>query len=199
MSTEVWARLSLPEPLLAALLDRWAEGHRRYHDLRHLRAVLRHVDTLAGHAADPDLVRLAAYYHDAVHQGKPDDEEASARLAETDLAAHLPAGAVAEVARLVRLTKGHRTEPGDTNGEVLCDADLAILAATPEDYDAYARAVRFEYAHVPDEAFHAGRAVVLRGLLDLPSLYRTPLARSRWDARARRNLKRELGSLTPSG
>ncbi|GAA2777767.1 hypothetical protein GCM10020219_056220 [Nonomuraea dietziae] len=43
---------------------------------------------------------------------------------------------------------------GDANGAVLCDADLAVLAG--EHYDAYARAVREEYRHVPTSS--SGRA-----------------------------------------
>lgn len=177
------------------LLARWGEPHRRYHDLAHLRAVLGHVDELADHAADPDLVRLAAWYHDAVYKGTPTDEEDSAQLATAELTGlGLDAAAVAEVARLVRLTAGHVTEPGDTNGEVLCDADLAILASPA--YPEYAAAVRAEYAHVPDDAFRAGRAAVLRHLLDLHALYRTPQALAHWEAKARANLASELADLT---
>ena len=46
---------------------RWAEPHRRYHTTAHLHAVLSNVDTLAAQADDPDLVRLAAWFHDAVY------------------------------------------------------------------------------------------------------------------------------------
>lgn len=177
-----------------SLVRRWGEPHRRYHDLAHLRAVLACVDELAGHAADPDLVRLAAWYHDAVYEGASTDEENSARLAEAELAGlGLSVGAVAEVARLVRLTAGHTTEPGDTNGEVLCDADLAILASAS--YPGYVAAVRAEYAHVADEAFRVGRAAVLRNLLALPTLYRTPQALATWESPARTNLTSELATL----
>ncbi|RLK59530.1 HD domain-containing protein [Actinokineospora cianjurensis] len=191
MALARWVSLGLDESVGRSLLDRWSEPHRRYHDLAHLAAVLSGVDLLAEHADDPDLVRLAAWYHDAVYRGSPDDEEQSALLAEAELpAAGLDAAAVAEVARLVRLTAGHRTSPGDRNGEVLCDADLAILAS--DGYDAYVAAVREEYRHVPEEAFRVGRAAVLRNLLALPNLYRTPLARERWEAVARKNLRSEL-------
>lgn len=180
------------------LLGRWAEPHRRYHDQVHLGAVLDHVDALAGHAADPDAVRLAAWYHDAIYAGAPDDEEQSARLARTELAGlGLPRALVDETARLVRLTAAHDPMPGDRNGEVLCDADLAILAADAAAYERYVAAVRAEYAHVPDEAFRAGRARVLVQLLALPALFRTPLGRERWEAAARANVEAELRTLTP--
>jgi predicted metal-dependent HD superfamily phosphohydrolase len=181
----------------ARLMGRWAEPHRRYHDLVHLAAVLDGVDALAAHAADADAVRLAAWYHDAVYEGAPDDEENSARLAETELRdLGLSGPLVAETARLVRLTKTHDPAPGDRNGETLCDADLAILAAGADAYARYVDAVRAEYAHVPDEDFRAGRARILIQLLALPSLFRTPAGRERWEAAARANVEAELRDLT---
>ncbi|WP_436493690.1 HD domain-containing protein [Actinokineospora sp. HUAS TT18] len=189
----MFTRLGLPPSLRPALLARWSEPHRTYHGVAHLEAVLRHIDELADHADSPDLVRLAAWFHDAVHLGQPDDEERSAELAEVWLGGVLGPASVAEVARLVRLTAGHVTSPGDRNGEVLCDADLAILASP--DYAAYAASVREEYAAVPDELFRAGRAAVLRSLLELPALYRTPQALAQWEAPARANLTAELADL----
>jgi predicted metal-dependent HD superfamily phosphohydrolase len=186
-----------PEPYGRELLRRWSEPQRRYHTPEHLRAVLRHVDELAGHAADPDAVRLGAWFHDAVYRpDRTENEERSAALAVRALtAAGLPAGRVAEVERLVLLTVTHDPAPGDRDGEVLCDADLAVLGGSPEAYAAYAAAVRAEYDFVPEPDFRAGRAAVLRQLLALPALYRTPAARERFTAAARTNLTAELKQL----
>jgi predicted metal-dependent HD superfamily phosphohydrolase len=186
------------EPWQADLLDRWSEPHRHYHTRDHLAAVLSIVDAYADLASDAEAVRLAAWFHDAVYDPRaPDNEERSALLAVDVLgAAGVPAARVAEVARLVRLTAGHEVGHGDRNGALLADADLAVLAAPPEAYDRYAAAVRREYAHVPDDAFRAGRAVVLRHLLDLPALYRIVPERAAWTARAGANLRRELATLT---
>ncbi len=179
-----------------ALLVLWAEPHRRYHTLGHLRDVLSHVEEVADHAADPDAVRLAAWYHDSVYQGQPDDEERSAQRAEEDLGAlGVAPSLIAEVARLVRLTTGHDPAAGDRNGEALCDADLAVLGTEPDRYRANTAAVRAEYAHVSDNDFRSGRARVVRALLASPALFYTPLARSRWESRARANLAEELHSL----
>ncbi|MGQ0467482.1 MAG: HD domain-containing protein [Sporichthyaceae bacterium] len=175
-----------------ALLASWAEPHRAYHDFAHLWHVLRVVEDLAAHAEDIAAIRLAAWYHDAVHDGRPDDEERSAVRAERELAALASA---AEVARLVRLTVRHDPAPGDRNGEVLCDADLAILAAPEYAYHRYTSAIRAEYAHVPDDAFRTGRATILQSLLDGPSLFRTPHGREHWEAAARANLQAELLAL----
>ncbi|WP_393059648.1 hypothetical protein [Streptomyces sp. LN549] len=189
-----------PDPLPYAdnLLARWAEPQRRYHTTAHLTAVLDHVDTLAGHAADADAVRLAAWFHDAVYRpDRSENEERSAVLAERALPeAGVPAATTAEVARLVRLTVSHDPADGDGNGEALCDADLAILAAPPKEYAQYAARVREEYGFVPAEAFREGRAAVLRQLLELPRLFRTPHGAAEWEARARHNLSTELELLT---
>ncbi|MET8624856.1 hypothetical protein ABZW30_14025 [Kitasatospora sp. NPDC004669] len=186
-----------PEPYGRELLRRWSEPQRRYHTPEHLDAVLRHVDELAGHAADPDAVRLAAWFHDAVYRpDRSENEERSAALAVRALtAAGLPAERVAEVERLVLLTVTHDPAPGDRDGEVLCDADLAVLGGSPEAYAAYTAAVRAEYGFVPDPDFREGRAAVLRQLLALPALYRTPAGRERFTAPARTNLTAELQQL----
>ncbi|MGW3041874.1 HD domain-containing protein [Kitasatospora sp. NPDC001159] len=186
-----------PEPYGRELLRRWSEPQRRYHTPEHLHAVLRHVDELAGHAADPDAVRLAAWFHDAVYRpDRSENEERSAALAVRALtAAGLPAERVAEVERLVLLTVTHDPAPGDRDGEVLCDADLAVLGGSPEAYAAYAAAVREEYGFVPEPDFREGRAAVLRQLLALPALYRTPAGRERFTAPARANLTAELQEL----
>jgi predicted metal-dependent HD superfamily phosphohydrolase len=179
-----------------ALLARWSEPRRRYHDIGHLRDILGYVDVLAEHAADADAVRLAAWYHDAVFEGRPDDEELSARKAEADLVA-LGAAAefVAEVARLIRMTAAHSPVAGDRDGEVLSDADLASLAVRPERYRRNSADIRLEFAHVADEAFRSGRARVVAALLAAPALYRTPAARDRWEQAARANLTAELATL----
>ncbi|MET8942399.1 hypothetical protein ABZX30_02085 [Streptomyces sp. NPDC004542] len=180
------------------LLARWQEPQRHYHTLTHLTAVLDHVDVLEEYAADPDVVRLAAWFHDAVYlPERSENEERSARLAERALPeAGVPEGKTAEVARLVRLTVTHDPGDDDRDGQVLCDADLAILAAPPAAYAAYTAAVREEYHFVPNDAFRSGRAAVLRHLLDLPRLFRTPYGRGKWEATARYNLAGELEMLS---
>ncbi|AJP03148.1 hypothetical protein TU94_18370 [Streptomyces cyaneogriseus subsp. noncyanogenus] len=183
-----------PAPYADNLLGRWQEPQRRYHTLTHLTAVLDHVDVLQEYADDPDLVRLAAWFHDAVYlPDRSENEERSARLAERALPeAGVCEAKAAEVARLVRLTVTHDPAEDDRDGQVLCDADLAILAAPPSAYAAYTAAVREEYHFVPGDAFREGRAAVLRHLLELPRLFRTPYGREKWEATARYNLTSEL-------
>lgn len=183
----------------AELLSRYAETGRHYHDLTHLDEVLRNVDELARFARAPDVVRLAAWFHDAVYDPHLDDnEQQSALLAESMLAAmRVDAPVVVDVARLVRLTAGHDAAADDPDAAVLCDADLAILASDERRYAEYVAGVRAEYAHVPDDDFARGRTSVLQHLLGQRFLFRTPSAHAAWEAAARANVTAELARLAP--
>ncbi|MEV8178327.1 DUF4031 domain-containing protein [Cellulosimicrobium funkei] len=145
----------------------------------------------------PAVTQLALWFHDAVHDGEAGrDEERSAELADARLAGHLGAHEVEEVVRLVLVTTDHAPAPGDGPGALVSDADLAVLGSAPDRYTRYARQVRAEYAHVPDDAFRTGRAAVLRGLLGSSTLFRTPQGATLWEDRARANLTAELTTLT---
>lgn len=177
------------------LLDRYAEAHRRYHDRRHLAEVLAALRSLSPGPV-PAPVVCAAYVHDAVHDGRPDDEQRSAELAARLLPPlGVSAREVDEVVRLVLLTVTHEVDPADRTGALLCDADLAVLGAAPERYRSYARDVRAEYASVDDAAFRRGRREVLERLVARPRLYATDEGHRRWDAAARRNVHDEIITL----
>lgn len=191
-----WWPLPDRDDLRERLCAAYDDPARGYHDLRHLAEVLQRIDELvpAGHPTR-DALLLAAWFHDAVYEGSmaEDNEERSARLAERELAG---TPHVDEVARLVRLTAGHRPADDDLDGQLLCDADLAILAAGPERYDDYTAGVRAEYAAVPERAFREGRRLVLEDLLAKDTLFHTPAARERWEDRARANVRAEIEELT---
>lgn len=180
-----------------ALLASWSEPHRRYHSVHHLRDILSHVEELAALSDDVDAVRLAAWYHDSVYAGRPDDEELSARRAEDELSGlEVEPELVDEVGRLVRMTVSHDPAPGDHNGEVLSDADLASLALPPERYVSNTAAIRAEYGHISDDVFRKGRLQVLANLLSGPGVFRTEYGRQRWEEPAQENLRAELSTLT---
>lgn len=180
------------------LLIRWSEPHRSYHTPSHLLEVLEALDLIFSPDDDDTLrrrVRLAAWFHDAVYEGAAGaDEQASAVLANELLAGVVPASEVAEVVRLVLLTASHRPEPGDRAGDLLCDADLAVLGQSAHGYREYVAAVRKEYSHVSEGDFATGRADVVRRLLAMDPLFRTESAQLRWLDAARINLTNELYS-----
>lgn len=179
------------------LLERWSEPHRRYHTAEHLLDVLEALDLLFDENDDAVTrlrVRLAAWFHDAVYDGRAgEDEEASAVLALSSLEGCIDQPG--EVGRLVLLTASHAPAEGDRAGELLSDADLSVLGRPPGGYRRYLHAVREEYAHVPDDDFVRGRAAVVDRLLALDPLYRTGEGKRLWADRARENLEREAAAL----
>lgn len=182
------------------LVARYREPHRRYHNLEHVASVRRWVDALARDLPDQlDLTstRLAAWYHDFVHEpGAPDNEARSARHAAVALTSlHVPNARIRECARLIELTATHDVDESDTEGAVLVDADLAVLGSVPQRYDEYRARIRAEYEDVPEDEFRAGRAEVLRAFLGRPTVFATECFRAERERRARANLERELAEL----
>ena len=181
------------------LIARYSEPHRRYHTMTHIE------DCLAQVAASTDMddhqrtvMSAAIWFHDAIYDATRSDNEAeSARLAAARLsAAGTEQATIDEVSRLILLTAGHSVQAGDAIGARLVSIDLSILGATPERYDAYAAAIRFEYGHVPEPLYRAGRAAILSRFLEGSCLFADLIWADRFEARARANLTREIAALT---
>ena len=182
-----------PESRAAYAALRSAYEGRAYHSLRHVEHTLETYLFIADDLPPTAGARvvLALAYHDAVYDPQAGDNEArSALMARRALA---PLGVeeadLAGIERLILLTRGH--EATDPLGSLVVDADLAILQEPPERYDAYAAAIRREYAFVPDDAYRNGRRRVLEGLLGR-RLFTSPLLD---EAAARANIEREIAGL----
>ena len=192
------------------LLERYEQPHRKYHTSVHLSEMLTALKTLykRHHTATPRAVLLAAWFHDAVYEANPgEDEAASADLARTALAPLASTGfltnrEVTAIAHLIELTASHQLADGIeeyTSGALtradaafFLDADLAILAADSPRYTRYVAGVRAEYAHYAPDAFTRGRAAILQGFLNRTAIYASDTAHLLWDAPARLNLRTEL-------
>jgi predicted metal-dependent HD superfamily phosphohydrolase len=180
-------------------MARYCEPHRRYHRVAHLDRVVSDVAELLGNIAvpEPSVVLMAAFFHDAIYDPRsPSNEADSAALASRELT-HLgwSGDHIDEVERLILLTRNHApSDVADPGGDVLLDADLAVLGAPPNAYQAYVAGVRAEYAHVDDGVWRVGRVQVLRRFIDQPRIYRTS-AMSVHERRARSNLQAELATL----
>ena len=192
------------------LLERYEQPHRKYHTSVHLSEMLTALKTLykRHHTATPRAVLLAAWFHDAVYEANPgEDEAASADLARTALTPLASTGSltnreVTAIAHLIELTASHQLADGIeeyTSGALtradaafFLDADLAILAADSPRYTRYVAGVRAEYAHYTPDAFTRGRAAILQGFLNRTTIYASDTAHLLWDAPARLNLRTEL-------
>jgi predicted metal-dependent HD superfamily phosphohydrolase len=175
------------------LVAAYAAPNRHYHNLAHVEDCL---DKLAGiadlSAAEREILTEAIWWHDVVYDPtRSDNEELSAQLAEQHVAAHISH----EVGRLIRLTRTHRVEPADKLGAILISIDLSILAAEPSRYDAYAASIRREFAHVPEDAYRAGRSDVLTRFAARQVIFPDAAFAKECEQKARDNLARELASL----
>lgn len=170
---------------------------RHYHNLHHVLQCLRTLDEVQNQCTDPTAVEAAIWFHDAVYDPtRPDNEARSADLAERHLRAlGAPEPFVVTVHDLILDTR-HSAPPTTPDGQILVDIDLSILGRPAVIYDAYDRAIRREYAHVPEDAYRTGRATVLRSFLARPSIYVTQTFQDQYELRARENLKRSLTKLT---
>ena len=178
-------------PVYDELVALYSEPHRHYHDLTHLDACLIAFDEHRELAARPGEVLAALLFHDAIYDPtRSDNESRSAELARTVLE-----GASTEsldrIAHAIEATRTHDAA-GDPDVALVLDVDLSILGAEPETYDAFERAIRREYAHVPDALFASGRRAVLEGFARRDRIYVTRDFHDALDARARANLARAI-------
>jgi predicted metal-dependent HD superfamily phosphohydrolase len=177
----------------------YAQPHRRYHTRTHIEQCLALLDQVPDLTeTEHQILTYAIWWHDAVYDPAASDNEAkSAEMAKRDLRDFdVSLHARDEVARLILLTAGHEVEEGDRLGEILVSIDLSILGAPDDRYDAYAKAVREEYPHVPDDLWRTGRARVLQRFLDAKVIFPDPAFAQWLESQARANLSRELASLS---
>jgi predicted metal-dependent HD superfamily phosphohydrolase len=185
------------ELALADVERRYGEESRHYHTLDHVHAVLDWFIPLWYPSKPAKPLVLAAWLHDVIYDPRSkDNEERSAEYAHETLAAlGVKRDERDEVARLILLTRKHETTPDDKDGQVLLDADLAVLGADQAEYDAYAAAIRREYHWVSDDDYRAGRRAVLQRFLARPRIFNVPVMHTTVEPRARANLAREIASL----
>lgn len=194
-------RLSrVPEAVLDDLTHRYAEPQRHYHSWAHIAALLGWFDRRATALHDADAVFLAILFHDAIYDPKAKDNEAkSARLLAATALPDWKQTAIDRAIALTEATAAHRVSDGLTLEEQedlaeFLDMDLSILGASPAAFDAYDRAIRKEYLHVPRPLYEMGRRKILKGFLSREHIYLSDWGRASFEARARENLARRVGA-----
>lgn len=179
----------------AALRAGYSTADRRYHTLEHVRQVVSICRNLSSKSDERAVLELTAWFHDYIYDPrKRDNEGRSADEAITAIDQLGGSGRLgAEVAEVIALTQTHESN-GSALGDMFLDADLTILAAPQDNYDAYAAGIREEYAWVTERDFRNGRIGVLQSLLDRPKLFHTSICTSLEEG-ARNNLRTEMNRL----
>jgi len=186
------------------LLERWKQPDRHFHNDKHLVDMLARLDEIAEETHNPDLVRLAAWYHGAIFSSVAtkaytrsggEDEVASAELAREELGGlGVPEPALDRVEQLILGLKRHEAKAKDIDCLALSDADLAVLASDPQKYQAYRKKVRAEYAHIPLRHYLEARIAIIGKLLARRNIFVSPMGQQ-WEDAARENLSAELDRL----
>ena len=193
--------MQLPPEQFDALRQAYATPPRAYHNFEHVQEVLRHYDAVARGPGweQPDEVRLAVLYHDAIYEpGRKDNEARSAELAVAHVARFLAGQGIdaARVAELIELTARHGAlAPPDVDRDaaLFLDCDMAILAADPATFAAYDRGIAAEYRGVvPGWLFRLNRRRFLKALLGKERIFLSDWFHERLDAQARINLRRAV-------
>eukprot|EP00879_Flechtneria_rotunda_P008270 GHRR01008663.1.p1 GENE.GHRR01008663.1~~GHRR01008663.1.p1 ORF type:complete len:260 (+),score=83.92 GHRR01008663.1:205-984(+) len=184
------------QPLWEIISSKHTEGTRHYHNLNHLMFMFDFIQqackagyTLQGTAT----LDWGIWFHDVVHNPESSTNEAdSAALAGQLLqAAGLQQDTINKIKTYILATASHHHVEGDPDGDLMMDADLAILGAPLHKYIDYAVAVRKEYGHLSDEEYTKSRARVLKGLLDREQLFLSDVGKSTCEAAARANMAHE--------
>lgn len=187
------------------LIGLWNAPGRSAHNFRHLIHVLTLIDELSDAAHDPDIVRVAAWYHGAcltreyAHSSGVADPSLTlptcAELTRSRLAAlGTPVEVIDRVVELLGYVASHRAPAGDSDAQVLVDADLGRLALSPQEFMKYRQCLRDEYSSLDDSSYCQARRRAIVDLLNRDSIFSTDQA-SEWEDVARSNLELELARI----
>ena len=189
----------------ADLMQRWNAPNRQLHNVRRLMNTLTHIDEIASSAHDPDILRVAAWYHGAFLNKALEIklggfqanfaatrciDHAHNRLTNLGVADEV----VARIDELIAFLTRHRAPRSDFDAQVLVDADLAGLACSPQDYKKLRTSLRAELSELDDLQFVKARLALGKKLLSYETIYQSPLG-SAWENTARANLEVELTRL----
>lgn len=204
---EIGATASRAELDLEArdLVARWSASDRRLHTVRHLINILAHLDELAATAHDPDVLRVAAWYHGAILNRwlsvRPRNADPVAGESECIDTARSNLGrlgvstdVIDRVVELLLFLARHRAPRADVDAQVLVDADLASLAVPPQEYKKLRENLRAELAELSDVEYFRARSAVIKRLLAFDPIYQSPLGEA-WESAARSNLEAELAKI----
>ena len=187
------------------LAERWSAPERQLHNVRRLMNTLTHIDEISSSAHDPDFLRVAAWYHGAFLNKALDIKLGGfqANFASTRCIDHahnrltnlgVPEEVVARIDELIAFLTRHRAPRTDFDAQVLVDADLAVLACSPQDYKKLRTSLRAELSELDDLQFTKARMALVKKLLSYETIYQSPLG-SAWEDTARANLEVELSRL----
>ena len=171
------------------LCRKYNEPDRYYHTSRHIAECLCQWDIHKDLCERQGEVAVAIWFHDAIYDPRRHDNESRSAAWANDylMSEGMAADAVDRITAIIRCTETHNGRSADER--LMCDIDLAILAADPATFSRYDADIRKEYSWVPDEAYRSARRRVLRDFLDRERIYFTHTFHQRYELQARENIR----------
>ncbi|EDQ98081.1 uncharacterized protein LACBIDRAFT_296076 [Laccaria bicolor S238N-H82] len=196
----------------------YSQPTRHYHTLTHINDLLQLLSEHRDELDNPRCVELAILFHDIVYdptttevgfnERKSNDVflEYASDPAVSETLTGLDKRDISPVSSMILATIHHQPTSSllhDTGAledlKFFLDIDMSILAAEETQYDAYAAAIRNEYAHYSELAYCFGRRKVLRDFLQRERIYFSDAFEgSGMEERARSNICREIERLQAS-
>lgn len=167
---------------------------RKYHNLTHIESMISSFEVYKNRLQFPKEVLFAIFYHDCIYKTtRKDNEQKSAECAisilseNTNLEPQL-------VYDMICATQFHQQNSiEDINW--LIDFDLKILASDWEHYQIYCEQIRKEYKIYPDLLYKPGRKKALEHFLENEFIFQTNEFRTKYEAKARENIRKEIEQL----
>lgn len=185
--------------VLTRLINLYAEPHRHYHTLGHIRHCLREFDQATMLMENPGAVELALWFHDAIYvSGAKDNERHSADLFRECSEGRVDAVFQQQIDDLIMATT-HSGLPRQQDAQFIVDIDLSSFGLPWEAFMRDGLRIRAESAHVEDNAYYPGHLRFLRELCNRPFFFFTDCFRRRYEHTARANIQRLIADLSMRG
>jgi predicted metal-dependent HD superfamily phosphohydrolase len=186
------------EELYQQLVRLYSAGGRAYHNLSHIRSLLDLSDTFRDRIQNYQALSFAIWFHDAIYNTrKKDNEELSAKFAVKSIGRFkVSVDTLALICEMILATREHQNQGSSEDIDLFLDLDLSILGSEEQVYRCYAQAIRKEYWWAPGFLYNERRKKVLMSFLERESIYLTREMVDRFEEQARRNIRREIESLS---
>jgi len=100
-----------------------------------------------------------------------------------------------KVRQMILATKHHDDEHCTADCKLFTNSDLSILGASRDRYAAYQKAIREEYALIPNFMYKKARKKVLTAFSKKDQIYSSEMIRDQLEILARENITKELSCL----
>ena len=190
------------------LFNFYQQSQRYYHTLDHIQHLLKNCTRYSAKLENVTVVLLAIWFHDVIYDPTLLDNELQSIEVFKVFMDHLrsvfgdghelSAEESQKVMDYIEATIKHQIEVSYANDEDIkwfLDFDLAILGEQEAVYDKYARHIRMEYIHVQSPLYEEKRSEVMQRFLQRKDVYFTKIFKTTFEPIARRNVKKEVGSL----